>query len=91
MREYDVEFMGGMTEKKCAANVIANNMYAQVDDEGNMFQLLLEIMDHKKDGMAVNILDGTVAVVNGNVKPKVTTEGWMLLVMWKDGLTSWVS
>ncbi len=26
-------------------NVIAKNMYAQVDNEGNMFQLLDEIMD----------------------------------------------
>ena len=28
-------------------NVIDNNMYAQLDDKGNMFQLLDEIMDHK--------------------------------------------
>ena len=53
-REYDVEFTDGTTEKY-AANVIAENMYAQVDDEGNMFQLLLEIMDHKKDGTAIDI------------------------------------
>jgi hypothetical protein len=39
-REYDVKFTDGTTEKY-AANVIAENMYAQVDDEGNMFQLLL--------------------------------------------------
>jgi hypothetical protein len=29
--------------------VIAKNMYAQVDNEGNMFQLLDQIMDHKKN------------------------------------------
>jgi hypothetical protein len=33
-REYDVEFMDGTTEKY-ATNVIADNMYAQVDDEGS--------------------------------------------------------
>jgi hypothetical protein len=48
MREYEVEFTDGTIEQY-AANVIAENMYAQVDDEGNMFQLLDEIMDHKKD------------------------------------------
>jgi hypothetical protein len=59
-------------------------MYAQVDDEGNMFQLLLEIMDHKKDGTAIDISNGMVTSANGNTKPKITTQGWMLLVMWKD-------
>jgi hypothetical protein len=65
-------------------------MYAQVDDEGNMFQLLLEIMDHKKDGTAIDISNGMVTTANGNTKPKITTQGLMLLVMWKDRSTSWV-
>jgi hypothetical protein len=62
--------------------VIAKNMYAQVDDEGNMFQLLDEIMDHKKDDMAIDIANGTVTLANGNVKPKITTQGWQLLMLW---------
>jgi hypothetical protein len=65
-------------------------MYAQVDDEGNMFQLLLEIMDHKKDGTAIDISNGMVTSANGNMKPKITMQGWMLLVMWKDWSRSWV-
>jgi hypothetical protein len=65
-------------------------MYAQVDDEGNMFQLLLEIMDHKKDGTAIDISNGMVTSANGNTKQKITMQGWMLLVMWKDRSTSWV-
>ena len=88
-REYEVKFTDGTTEKY-TANVIANNMYAQVDDEGNMFQLLSEIVDHKKDGTVIDILDGTTTSANGNVKPKITTKGWELLVMWKDRSTSWV-
>jgi hypothetical protein len=62
------------TMEKYATNVIADNMYAQVDDEGSMFQLLLEIMDQKKDGMAIDILDGTITLVNENVKPNITTK-----------------
>jgi hypothetical protein len=46
-------------------------MYAQVDDEGSMFQLLDEIMDHKKDDTAIDIANGTVTSANGNVKPKL--------------------
>jgi hypothetical protein len=38
-REYEVKFTDGTTERY-AANVIASNMYAQVDDKGNTFQLL---------------------------------------------------
>ncbi len=71
-------------------NVIADNMYAQVDDEGNMFQLLSEIMDHRKDGTAINILDGMITSRNGNVKLKIMTIGWELLVMLKDQSMSWV-
>jgi geranylgeranyl pyrophosphate synthase len=48
--------------------VIAENMYAQVNDEGNMFQLLDEIMDYKKDDTVIDIANGTVTLANGNVK-----------------------
>ena len=88
-REYDIEFTDGTTERY-SANVIADNMYAQVDDEGNMFQLLDEITNHKKDGTAVDISDGMITSKNGNVKPRITTQGWWLLVLWKDQSTSWV-
>jgi hypothetical protein len=47
-------------------------------------------MDHKKDGMMIHISDSTITSANGNMKPKIMTKGWMLLVMWKDWLTSWV-
>jgi hypothetical protein len=71
-------------------NVIVENMYAQVNNEGNMFQLLDEIMDHKKDDTAIDIANGTVTMSSGNVRPKITTQEWQLLVLWKDKSTSWV-
>ncbi len=70
--------------------MIADKMYTQVEDEGNMFQLLDEIIDHKKDDMAIDIANGTVTLASGNVKPKITTQGWQLLLLWKDKSTSWV-
>jgi Reverse transcriptase (RNA-dependent DNA polymerase) len=87
-REYEVEFTDGAHEKY-QANVIAENMYAQVDDEGNEFLLLSEITDHKTDGTAVRIADGMIRSANGMEKPKKTTRGWHLLVQWKDGTVSW--
>ena len=46
--------------EKYQANVIAENMYAQVDNEGNEFLLLKEVTDHKSNGSTIQITDGTV-------------------------------
>jgi hypothetical protein len=40
---YEVEFTGGMTEAY-AANIIAENIWACADDEGNLYGLIDEIM-----------------------------------------------
>ena len=52
-REYETEFTDG-AQYKYTMNLIFENMYAQVDDEGNKFQLLAEIQDHQKNGMAIS-------------------------------------
>ena len=51
-REYEIEFIDG-THEKYQANIIAENMFAQVDREGNQFFLLQEITDHKHDHSAI--------------------------------------
>ena len=88
-REYDVEFTDGSVEKY-SANIIAENMYAQVDDEGREHLIMKEIVDHKKDQSAIPISEGKTRSYNGNETPKITTRGWKLLVEWKDGQTSWI-
>jgi hypothetical protein len=45
-RVYNVEFPDGHTEA-FAANIIAENMYAQVDEEGHTVVIMDEIVDHK--------------------------------------------
>jgi hypothetical protein len=87
-REYEIEFTDG-TNEKYQANIIAENMFAQVDSEGNQYLLLQEITDHKKDNSAIPISDGKISSANGQSKPKITTQGWFLLVQWRDGSTSW--
>ena len=51
-REHEIEFMDE-TRDKYTDNLIAENMYAQVDDEGHQFQLLADIQDHQKDGTVI--------------------------------------
>ena len=66
------------------------NIYTQIDKEGNMFVLLDEIIDHKKDPSAIDISNGTYTTKNGMTRKVITTKGWQLLVSWKDGTSSWV-
>ena len=49
---YDVEFNDGHVES-FAANSIAEHIYEQLDDDGNRFCLIEEIIDHRKDKGAV--------------------------------------
>ncbi len=53
-RVYAVQFPDG-TEQEYTANLIAESLYSQVDDEGNQFILLDEILDHESDSTAVSI------------------------------------
>jgi hypothetical protein len=87
-REYHVEFTDG-TQERYAANIIAENMYAQVDEEGRQFQVLEEIVDHMKDNSAVPISEGYTTSRNGERKPKITTKGHKLLCRYKGGSTGW--
>ena len=75
---YDVEFQDGEV-KNYSALLIADNMYAQVDKQGHMFNLLDSILDHKYKKSK----NGQYGKKN---KLSKTTRGWMLLVLWKDGV-----
>ncbi|KAI2506375.1 hypothetical protein MHU86_8103 [Fragilaria crotonensis] len=79
------EFPDGSTATY-AANVIAENLYSQVDDEGWChFAILHEITDHKKDGSALSKDDGFIENRHGQRRPKLTmTRGWKF-GLWKDG------
>jgi hypothetical protein len=86
-RVYQVAFPNGSTEEY-AANIIAENMYAQVDDEGRQFNIMEEIVDHRKDANALTSEDGFVTL-HGQQHHKRTTKGWQMCVKWRDQSTSW--
>ena len=88
-REYDIEFTYSSIEKY-AANIITENMFAQVDDEGREHLTTKDIVDHKKYHKAIPISEGKPHSYNGNESPKITTRGWKLLAEWRYGQTRWI-
>jgi hypothetical protein len=89
-RIYEVEYPDGH-KASLAANAIAENMFAQVDDEGNRHVLFQEIVDHRTDGSEVKQQDAFVLTRTGTKRRKETTQGWEILVQWKDGSVTWVT
>ena len=89
-RMYEVEFMD-REKSSLSANYIAENLFAQIDDEGNHQVLSNEIIDHRTTGRQVMQQDVFIMAKNGVRQPKETATGWEILVQWKDGSTNWVA
>lgn len=88
-RLYQVQFSDGHVEEY-NANIIAQNLYSQIDKQGNQFTLLDAIIDYEKDeAVAIPPEQRFIIENNGNIHKRPTTKGWRLCVQWKDGSTSW--
>jgi hypothetical protein len=79
---HEVEFPDG-TIRDYAANILAEALYTQVDDEGNRWLLLKEIIAHEKDASAPSREELAA------MRRRFTTKGWKLCCKWTDGSTSW--
>ena len=87
---YEVEFDSGETEAY-HANIIAESIFARIDDDGYTTFLLKEIIDHKKDSTALIMEDAYYTHKStGKKRLKPTTKGWQLCVKWNDDSTTWV-
>jgi hypothetical protein len=64
-------------------------MFSQIDNEGQSYAILQEIVDHHKNGHALTADDCFYTAKNGRRHAKQTTRGWEILVEWKDGTSSW--
>jgi hypothetical protein len=78
-REYEVEFPDG-TMDTYSANIVAENLYSQVDTEGKQYQVLSEIIDHRTNGHAVSIDDAFITDKYSNQHRRKTTMGWEMLI-----------
>ena len=71
---YEVEYENGDVQA-VAANVIAENLLAQVDDDGKRHHMLDEIVDHRVLPDAVPKSKGTLTTKNGTIRKIRTTRG----------------
>ena len=69
---YEMEYHDGSSQK-LSANVIAENMFASVDEEGHRHLLLDSIVDVKKLKDAIEKDDAYVKSSNGVKRRKETT------------------
>jgi hypothetical protein len=86
---YDVEFPDGAI-REYSANIIAENIYAQVDTEGHSYNILDGIVDYKKESNATSKSDKYIMTKSGQRRLRKSTAGWKLLVAWKDGSEQWI-
>eukprot|EP00978_Attheya_sp_CCMP212_P003963 scaffold8437_cov60-Attheya_sp.AAC.3 len=89
-RQYAVQFHNGDTEV-LTANIIAENLLSQVDDEGRRQMMLDEIVDHRILETAIPKSKGTYETQRGLTRNIRTTKGWEICVQWKDGSTDWIA
>jgi len=85
---YEVQF-ADEHKQAVAANIIAKNMFATNNEEGHQHLLLDSIVDFWHTSGAVTQEDAFVVLSNGNRCRRETTRGWEILILWKDGSTTW--
>ncbi len=66
-------------------------MLSQVDPDDSYTNVVLYVLDHRRDGTAVTMSDKYMKTRKGQKKLRQTTTGWSFHVKWKDRLKFWVS
>lgn len=86
---YQVETPDGNIHEY-TANRIAEHLWNQVDDDGWDYNVLYEVIGHRKEDDAIPKEDGFTTTTSGTRKRVITTKGWMIEVKWETGETSFV-
>ena len=71
---YEVKYLDGFTTSM-AANSIAENMFAQVDEEGNCHVLFDEIFENRCYGNQVKMQDAFSTNTRGVKRRRLTAKG----------------
>jgi hypothetical protein len=86
---YDVQFPEGDI-KEYAANIIAENLLNQGDDDGFSITKLQSIVDHRTTNEALHGDDMYALYHQGQKRIRKSTVGWQLLVQWHNHTKQWV-
>jgi hypothetical protein len=86
-RKYDVQFPDGSIGI-FAANIIAKNLYSQVDPEKMSHTIFKDIINHRCNKKVT--ANQTYVNKNGETVPRMTIAGWEMEVQWADGSTDWL-
>ena len=89
-RMYEVEY-NDRHKASLASNSIAENIFDQVDGDGNRHVIFQEIVDHRYDSKEVKEKDAFITTRTGTKSFRETTKEVEVLVQWKDGSTTWVN
>ena len=73
-REYIIEFED-RTSNRLMENIIARNIFSQVDAEGKRYTAIKEIVDHQKNLHAIDRDDGLIRPWSGQLRNKITKAG----------------
>ena len=73
------------TTQVLGANIVPENLLAQVDDQGQRHLMIDKIEDHQKIADAVPKEKGTTVTRSGLQRKVRTTKGWEFYVRWKGG------
>ena len=73
------------------ANIIVENLLAQVDDNVHQQLLIYEIEDNRVDESAVPKSEGTYTTGLGLHRKKWMTRGWEFYARWKGGSGDWIA
>ena len=87
---YDIQFPDDAI-KTYSANLIAENILMQVDEDGYHCQSLEFILDHSSDNIAVDKKNKWIVSKRGRLSMRQTTVGCKFRLKWKDSTTTWIS
>ena len=76
--------------KQYAANTIAEASYSIIDDKGHSKAIFERILEHSKNGKAIDKADKYIITKSGNRRLCKTTIGWNILIRWKNQTETWV-
>ena len=80
---YDIKFDDGEIQQ-VGANIIAQNLYSQIDGFRNAYTIIEGILDHDNDSSEIKKDNSATTTLSSAKRRLKSTHGWKLKVLWTD-------